>query len=116
VRIEHHWWNRNTSARGRRDVYIRTDGERWEVEARIGGATGRSRLQECPSRAAATILAQAWRGDGPAWPELTKPQGRRPIGPLGESLRSDADEVRPTAAATIEPVAEEGDLSLQPRA
>ncbi|MER7443568.1 MULTISPECIES: hypothetical protein [Micromonospora] len=68
--VEQHWWNGDRTVRGRRDVYIRTDGQRWEVQAQIGGESGRSRVQECPSRAAATILADAWRGNHPAWREL----------------------------------------------
>ena len=65
--VEEHWWNGDPSPRGRRDVYIRTDGEAWEVQAQIGGASGRSRVQQCPSRAAAVILADAWRGGDPSW-------------------------------------------------
>ena len=30
MKIERHWWNGITSPRGRRDVYILTDGERWD--------------------------------------------------------------------------------------
>jgi hypothetical protein len=69
--VERHWWNRNTSVRGRRDVYVRSDGESWEVEARIGGVDGRSRVQRCPSLAAAMILASAWRGTGSEWREVS---------------------------------------------
>ncbi|WP_446218127.1 hypothetical protein [Micromonospora sp. IBHARD004] len=68
--VEEHWWNGDATARGRRDVYIRTDGQRWEVQAQIGGALGRSKVQECPSRGSASILAGAWRGGDPAWREL----------------------------------------------
>jgi hypothetical protein len=71
VRVERHWWNGNQSSRGRRDVYIRSDGKQWEVEARAGGATGRSKLHRCPSRTSAKILAEAWLGGRPDWRELT---------------------------------------------
>ncbi|GIH14851.1 hypothetical protein Raf01_30230 [Rugosimonospora africana] len=71
VRIERHWWNGNRSVSGRRDVYIRTDGQRWEVEAQAGGLTGRSKVQQCPSLSSAEILADAWRGSRPEWRELT---------------------------------------------
>ena len=70
VRIERHWWNGNHSSRGRRDVYIRTDGEQWEVEAQTGGIAGRSKLHPCPSRSSAEILADAWLGGRPEWREL----------------------------------------------
>ncbi|MEV0214454.1 hypothetical protein [Micromonospora sp. NPDC050695] len=51
-------------------MYIRTDGQGWEVRAQIGGASGRERVQQCPSRASAAILADAWRGTHPSWQEL----------------------------------------------
>jgi len=70
VKIERHWWNGNSSVRGRRDVYVRTDGNRWEVEARAGGSGGPSKVHPCPSRAAAEILASAWMGGRPEWREL----------------------------------------------
>jgi len=70
VRIERHWWNGNMSSYGRRDVYIRTDGQRWEVEARTGGGAGRSKVHHCPGRASAEILADAWLGGRPEWREL----------------------------------------------
>ena len=67
---QHHWWNGNSSPRFRRDVFIRSDGDRWEVMVQIGGATGRTKVQECPGRVSAEILAGAYRGSGPAWKEL----------------------------------------------
>ncbi|WP_091669433.1 hypothetical protein [Micromonospora auratinigra] len=70
--VEEHWWNGDRTTRGRRDVYIRTDGRQWQVQAQIGGATGRSKIQDCPSRGAATILAGAWRGSGTGWRELPR--------------------------------------------
>jgi hypothetical protein len=51
-------------------VYIRSDGESWEVEAQAGGAGGRSRVQQCPGQASAEILAKAWIGDSPGWREI----------------------------------------------
>ncbi|MEW2381076.1 hypothetical protein AB0873_03115 [Micromonospora sp. NPDC047707] len=70
--VEEHWWNGDATARGRRDVYIRTDGRRWEVQAQIGGANGRSKVLECHSRSSAAILAGAWRGADPAWREVLR--------------------------------------------
>jgi hypothetical protein len=51
-------------------VYIRTDGERWEVEAQAGGSVGRSKVHSCPGRASAEILAHAWLGGRPEWQEV----------------------------------------------
>ncbi|MCM0678023.1 hypothetical protein NCC78_25585 [Micromonospora phytophila] len=70
--VEEHWWNGDATTRGRRDVYIRRSGEQWEVLAQIGGAQGRSTVQECPSRSAAVILASAWRGSSSSWRELVR--------------------------------------------
>jgi hypothetical protein len=70
VKVERHWWNGNRSALGRRDVYIRSDGERWEVEAQTGGSQGRSKVHVCPGRATAEILADAWLGGRSEWREL----------------------------------------------
>lgn len=67
VRIERHWWNGDRTVRGRRDVYIRTDGEAWEVEARTGGGAGRSKIYQCPGRQSAEILAGAWMGAQSQW-------------------------------------------------
>jgi hypothetical protein len=55
---------------GRRDVYVRTDGVVWEVEAQAGGTLGRSKVQQCPGEASAMILAKAWLGSRPEWREL----------------------------------------------
>src|ERR1051326_9468079 len=57
VRIERHWWNGDRTTRGRRDVYIRTDGDSWEVEARAGGGPGRSKIFQCPGPTPAESLA-----------------------------------------------------------
>jgi len=70
VKVERHWWNGNRSLIGRRDVYIRSDGEVWEVEAQTGGGEGRSKVHACPGRAAAQILAGAWLGGRSEWREL----------------------------------------------
>jgi hypothetical protein len=70
--VEEHWWNGDPTPRGRRDVYIRTDGRRWEVQAQIGGAQGRSEVLECATRSSASILADAWRAGASGWRELRR--------------------------------------------
>jgi hypothetical protein len=69
VRVEHHWWNGDVRL-ARRDVYVRTDGESWEVEAQMGGPAGKSKVQQCPGKASALILADAWRGPRWQWRKL----------------------------------------------
>src|SRR2546421_12438372 len=81
VRVERHWWNGNRSPGGRRDVFIRTDGQKWEVEAQSGGAAGRARGQQCPRPTSAGIPPRARRGG---------PPGRRRVGP--EAARGRAAE------------------------
>jgi hypothetical protein len=41
-----HWWNGTWGRLVRRDVYLYCDGDRWLIEAREGGAEGRSRWFE----------------------------------------------------------------------
>ncbi len=41
-----HWWNGTWGRLARRDIYLFEDGGRWSVEAREGGAEGRSRWYE----------------------------------------------------------------------
>lgn len=74
VTVEQHWWNGDRGKSTRRDVYVRTDGKLWEVEARKGGADGRSTIQQCPGRASALILAGAWRGGRAEWRQISSPR------------------------------------------
>lgn len=69
VRVEQHWWNGDVRL-ARRDVYVRTDGQLWEVEAQMGGKEGKSKVQQCPGKASALILADAWRGSRWQWRQL----------------------------------------------
>lgn len=48
-------------------MYIRTDGQAWEVEARTGGGAGRSKVYPCPGRQSAEILAGAWMDEQHQW-------------------------------------------------
>jgi hypothetical protein len=58
-------WNGKRGRVARRDVYVWTDDyRRSAVEARSGGAEGRSRRQECRSERDALALAERWRALG----------------------------------------------------
>jgi hypothetical protein len=70
VRVERHWWNGHTDRRRRRDVFIRFDGQQWEVEARMSGDPGRSTVHQCPGLSSAEILADAWMGGRRGWREI----------------------------------------------
>jgi len=48
-------------------VFVRTDGSLWEVEAQLGGPDGKSKVQQCPGKSSAMILADAWRGSRWQW-------------------------------------------------
>jgi hypothetical protein len=69
VRVEHHWWNGDVRL-ARRDVFVKTDGSLWEVEAQMGGPQGKSKVQQCPGKASAMILADAWKGTRWQWRKL----------------------------------------------
>ena len=92
VKVERHWWNGDRSIRGRRDVYVSTDGESWEVEAQVGGGAGRSKVYRCLGRQSAEILAGAWMGGQLHW-QLVEP-GR------AASLPSVPDDWRGARAVT----------------
>jgi len=68
--VKQHWWNGSNTTRARRDVFIRSDGRQWDVLVQIGGSAGRYRVQECPSKVSAKIVADAWRGSDTGWREL----------------------------------------------
>jgi hypothetical protein len=82
VIVQRHWWNGSTTARMRRDVYIRSDGLLWDVLVQIGGTAGRCRVHECPSSKSAQILASAWRGSGDTWREMELPAQPEPAEPV----------------------------------
>jgi hypothetical protein len=70
--VVRHWWNAKWGRLVRRDLYVRTDGRRWEVEARIGGAEGRSRRQVCHNEDEALALARRWLAlGGSDWTDVT---------------------------------------------
>nr|BFE64547.1 hypothetical protein GCM10020063_090730 [Dactylosporangium thailandense] len=39
--VLHHWWNGSWGRLNRRDVYVRSDGDQFELELRLGGSEGR---------------------------------------------------------------------------
>ena len=66
-----HWWNGKWGRIGRRDVFLRTDADRWYVERREGGAEGTSRFYEFDREDAAYDTVHALL-DGPdRWRELS---------------------------------------------
>jgi hypothetical protein len=70
MRAVRHWWNGSWGRLSRRDVYVRTDGKRWEVEARLGGAEGRSTVWTHDDEAGALERARSWLDPRFTWTEL----------------------------------------------
>ena len=66
-----HWWNGKWGRSGRRDVYLREEQGRFVVEARAGGADGRSMKWEQPTEQEALRYAETLLSDQDGWRELT---------------------------------------------
>ena len=77
MRVVGHWWNGTWGRLARRDVWLKTDGNRWWVEARQGDGDrqpwrGRPHLtEEAARQELAAMLARA----GKKWRDLTPPTG-----------------------------------------
>lgn len=66
-----HWWNAQWGRIGRRDIYLRVDGNQWYVEAREGGSEGRSRWWEFDGEDEALELVRALMAGDEDWREIT---------------------------------------------
>ena len=66
-----HWWNGRWGRLARRDIYLRTDGDRYAVEAREGGADGTTRTWYPPTEEDALQLVDDLLSDQDGWRELT---------------------------------------------
>jgi hypothetical protein len=77
VQTLRHWWNGasgDNAGKVRRDVYLRTDGRRWEVEAREGsetpgGSRNRSTRRTYATEEEALAVLDEWLGDRSGWQE-----------------------------------------------
>jgi hypothetical protein len=65
-----HWWNSRWGRLARRDVIVYEDGARWWVEAREGGAEGRSRWLECADEDAALDAVRDLLAGTDGWREM----------------------------------------------
>ena len=66
-----HWWNGRWGPAQRRDVYLRTAGDQYVVEAREGGAAGTARRLATPSEEHALQLVDELLSDQQGWREPT---------------------------------------------
>ncbi|MFY1635577.1 hypothetical protein ACN27F_20270 [Solwaraspora sp. WMMB335] len=65
-----HWWNGSWGRLARRDVFLRTDADKWFVEARSGGAEGTSRFAEYDDEEAAYDAVRRLLGGPGEWREV----------------------------------------------
>lgn len=65
-----HFWNGTWGRLARRDVYLYEDGGRWWVEAREGGAEGRSRWDDFTDEDAALARVLVLLDQPGQWTEL----------------------------------------------
>ena len=65
-----HWWNGTWGRLARRDLYLYEDGGTWLVEARLGGADGRSRWFTCPDEDAALERVSDLMTESNDWREI----------------------------------------------
>ena len=66
-----HWWNGTWGRLVRRDVWLRTDGQTWEVEAGRGGMEGRSAVLTYPDEAQARQELSLLLGEYGPWQRLS---------------------------------------------
>jgi hypothetical protein len=66
-----HWWNGKWGRLGRRDIFLRADGDQWHVEHREGGAEGVSRFSEFDSEDEAYEAIRGLLAGPDQWRELT---------------------------------------------
>lgn len=66
-----HWWNGRWGRAARRDVYLRSEGDRYVVEAREGGSDGITRTWQPPTEEHALLLIDELLDDQSGWRELT---------------------------------------------
>jgi hypothetical protein len=66
-----HWWNGKWGRLARKDVYLRTDGDRWHIEQRVGGAEGVSQFYEFEGEEQAYDAVRAMLSGQDEWRELT---------------------------------------------
>ncbi|MCW2643877.1 MAG: hypothetical protein JWP76_6183 [Dactylosporangium sp.] len=71
VERREHWWNGTWGRLARHDIYLYEDGGRWLVEAREGGADGRSRWYGYEDEDAATECVRGLLADSPHWRQMS---------------------------------------------
>jgi hypothetical protein len=70
VERRRHWWNGTWGRLARCDVYLYQDGRNWRVEAREGGADGRSNWYDFDDEDEAMDTVSGLT-EGPHWRELS---------------------------------------------
>ncbi|MFY1697211.1 MULTISPECIES: hypothetical protein [unclassified Solwaraspora] len=91
-----HWWNGVWGRLARRDVFLRTDADHWYVEARVGGADGRSRFTEHGTEDAAYDMVRHLLAGPGDWREVSD-------GPPAARHRTAEEVCPPPARGTGQP-------------
>lgn len=65
------WWNGARGRLARRDVWLRTDGERWQVELLVGGVEGHSSHWDFSDEAEARGLLRQLVEEEGGWRQLS---------------------------------------------
>ncbi|MFG2042158.1 hypothetical protein [Dactylosporangium sp. NPDC048998] len=76
-RVVRHWWNNAWGRLNRRDVFIRTDGETFELELRLGGADSRPPWRRFPTLDVALEEAANRMAADQRWSDITGAHTRR---------------------------------------
>ncbi|MER7276661.1 hypothetical protein ABT369_19680 [Dactylosporangium sp. NPDC000244] len=71
-RVLHHWWNGSWGRLNRRDVYIRSDGDQFELELRLGGSEGRRWLRTYDTYQNAVTEAEQHMTTDQRWTDVSR--------------------------------------------
>lgn len=76
VQTVERWWNGTWGRLARVDVWLRTDGQRWDVWVREGGAEGKNSHREYDEESDARAALAALMDPRFRWRRLSSPSAR----------------------------------------
>jgi hypothetical protein len=67
-----YWWNQHWGRMARRNIWLKTDGTSWRVEARAGDSDSHTWHRDCGDEAAArALITEMQARSGDTWKRLT---------------------------------------------